>query len=293
MAALKKKHYGTVYDILLITVGAFLMAESLVQFLIPHKIVTGGVSGIATILYHLFHIPAGISMFVINIPLFFLGVWQFGRKFGAKTIYGIIILSVFTDFLDKGLHLTAMTDDVFLSTLYGGVILGIGLGFIFKGRGTTGGSDIVARIINKYSNLSLGWSFMVIDSFVIGSTALVFHNVDLILFGIIGLAVSSKLVDVMAEGLVTEKGLIIVSDAWPVISGRILNELHRGVTGLESQGLYTDTQRKTLYCVVSTRQVELVRRIVREEDEKAFVSVFNLAIIQGEGFRERTALYEN
>ena len=232
-------------------------------------------------------------MLVINIPLFILGLWQFGKKFGVKTIFGILTLSLFTDFLDKGLKLQALTDDIFLSTLYGGVLLGIGLGLIFKGRGTTGGSDILARIIHKYSNLSLGWSFMVIDSLVIGFTALVFGNVDLILFGIIGLAVSSKLVDVMAEGLASEKGLLIISNKWESISKRILNEIHRGVTGLDSVGLFSNTSRKTLYCVVSIRQIEQVRRIIKEEDSEAFFSVFNISVIQGEGFRERTAMYES
>jgi len=293
MHAIKKKTYTMIWDLFLIGLGSALMAEALVQFLIPHKIVTGGVSGIATILYHTLNIPAGISMLAINIPLFILGIWQFGRKFGVKTMYGILTLSIFTDLFDKVLGLPVMTQDIFLSTLYGGLILGIGLGLIFKGRGTTGGSDIVARIINKYSNFSLGWSFMIIDSVVIGATALVFGNIDLILFGFIGLAVSSKLVDVMAEGLTSEKGMFIISDRWEIISSRILSEVHRGVTGFESRGLFTNTERHTLYCVVSTRQVEHVRRIVREEDEKAFISVFNLAVIQGEGFRERTGLYES
>ena len=293
MIPLNNKKYRTFYDILLITIGSLIMAVGLVQFLIPHKIVTGGVSGIATIIYHIFHIPAGITMLALNIPLFLLGLWQFGKKFGVKTIYGILSLSIFTDLLDRGLKLQALTDDIFLSTLYGGVILGLGLGLIFKGRGTTGGSDIIARIINKYTNLTLGWSFMVIDSMVIGITAMVFGNIDLILFGIIGLVVSSKLVDVMAEGFITEKALIIVSDKWEAISQRILNEIHRGVTGLDSLGTYTNTSKKTLYCVVSVRQVEQVRRVIYEEDENAFVTVNNTAVILGEGFQERTSIYED
>lgn len=293
MIPLNNKKYRTFYDILLITIGSLIMAVGLVQFLIPHKIVTGGVSGIATIIYHIFHIPAGITMLALNIPLFLLGLWQFGKKFGVKTIYGILSLSIFTDLLDRGLKLQALTDDIFLSTLYGGVILGLGLGLIFKGRGTTGGSDIIARIINKYTNLTLGWSFMVIDSMVIGITAMVFGNIDLILFGIIGLVVSSKLVDVMAEGFITEKALIIVSDKWEAISQRILNEIHRGVTGLDSLGTYTNTSKKTLYCVVSVRQVEQVRRVIYEEDKNAFVTVNNTAVILGEGFQERTSIYED
>ena len=124
-----------ILDYILIIIGSFIMAVSLAQFLIPNKIVTGGVSGIATIFYHTLSIPAGLTMLAINIPLFLLGMQQFGKKFGSKTITGIISLSLFTDLLDTYFHIGAITNDTFLATLYGGLLLGIGLGIIFKGRG--------------------------------------------------------------------------------------------------------------------------------------------------------------
>ncbi|HDR05538.1 MAG TPA: YitT family protein [Candidatus Marinimicrobia bacterium] len=281
-----------VVDYVIITLGSAVMAFSLVVFLIPNKVTAGGVSGMATILYHLFKIPAGISMLAMNVPLFLIGVKVFGKKFGAKTLWGVFTISFFTDGMDKYLGWGALTTDHILASLYGGVILGVGLGIIMRGRGTTGGSDIVARILHKYTNLSLGWSFIVIDTGVIIATGAIFQNVDLILFGLISLGISSKIVDVVTEGVASEKGVIIISEKWQAISQRILSEMNRGVTGLDSVGMFTNTEKKSLYCVISTRQVEQIRRIIKEEDTNAFVTVQNIAILQGEGFRARTTLME-
>ena len=279
-------------DFIMIIVGALIMACALMFFLIPNKVSAGGVSGISTILYHVFKWPAGITMLAMNIPLFILGVKVFGKKFGIKTLWGIIWISVFSDLIDVVLNLPPATGDPMLATVYGGVLLGAGLGFIMKGRGTTGGSDIIARIINKYFHLSLGNSFIVIDTGIIIILGIVFKDIDLILLCMISLVISSKIVDMLIEGITSEKALTIISDKWEVISGRILEEVKRGVTSMGSVGLYTHKEKKTLYCVVSNRQIEHVRRIVKQEDTKAFVTVSNVSIMQGEGFREQTTLNE-
>ncbi|MDK2977016.1 MAG: hypothetical protein PWP06_1491 [Candidatus Marinimicrobia bacterium] len=282
----------SIQDYVMILVGSLLMAVAFMLFLIPNKVNAGGVSGIATILYHTFHIPAGLTMLVTNIPLFLMGLYFFGKKFGLKTVTGIVASSAFSDLIDKGLGWGALTDNKLLATVYGGLILGVGLGIIFRGRGTTGGSDIVARIINKFTHISLGWSFMIVDTGIIILTGLVFEDVELVLFCLISLAISSKVVDVMVEGLMSEKAIMIISDAWHDIAQRIMQEVHRGVTGLDSHGMYTDKERRTLYTVVATRQVEEIRRIVRQIDPNAFMIISNVAILQGEGFRDRTILNE-
>jgi len=287
-----KTFFNKYIDFILIIIGSLLLSIALMVFLLPNKINTGGVSGIATILYHLFDFPAGISMLALNIPLFLIGVKIFGKKFGIKTIWGIIWVSFFCDFIDKILKIEPITNDRFLATLYGGLLLGTGLGIIFRGRGTTGGSDIVARIINKYFKISLGWSFIFIDTFVILGTGLVFEDIDLILFCLIALGIASKVTDTIIEGVTSEKGIFIISKKWHEISQRIMTETKRGVTGLESTGLYTNSEKKTLYCVVSRRQVENVRRIAKEEDKKAFITIQNISILQGEGFRSQTAILD-
>lgn len=280
------------FDYLMIMAGSLIMAAGLMLFLVPNKVSAGGVSGISTILYHVLDWPAGITMLAMNVPLFIIGVRVFGRKFGMKTLWGIIWISLFSDLIDVVLKLPPITNDPLLATVYGGLLLGGGLGIIMKGRGTTGGSDIIARILNKYFHFSLGMSFMIIDTVIIITMGIVFKNVDLILFCLISLAISSKVVDMIVEGLTSERAITIISDKWDIISSRIMDEVNRGVTGLESVGMYKQEEKKTLYCVVATRQIEHIRRIVKREDPFAFVTITNVSIMQGDGFRERTTLNE-
>jgi len=292
MSERDKIRKNNLFDYVMIMVGSLIMAIGLMLFLIPNKVSAGGVSGISTILYHMFNWPAGITMLALNIPLFLIGIKVFGRKFGMKTFWGIIWISLFSDLIDVILKLPPLTTDPILATIYGGLLLGGGLGIIMKGRGTTGGSDIIARILNKYFHLSLGISFMIIDTVIIITMGIIFKNVELILFCLISLAISSKVVDMFIEGLTSERAITIMSKNWEVIANQIMDEVNRGVTGLDSVGMHTNSEKKTLYCVVATRQIEHIRRIVKREDPFAFVTITNVSIMQGEGFRERTTLNE-
>lgn len=292
MSERDKIRKNNLFDYVMIVIGSMIMAAGLMLFLVPNKVSAGGVSGISTILYHMFNWPVGVTMLALNVPLFIIGVRVFGKKFGAKTLWGIIWISLFSDLIDVVLKLPALTMDPILATVYGGLLLGGGLGIIMKGRGTTGGSDIIARILNKYFHISLGMSFMIIDTVIIISMGLIFKNVELILFCLISLAISSKVVDMFIEGLTSERAIMIMSNKWEIISKQIMEEVNRGVTGLDSVGMYTKTEKKTLYCVVATRQIEHIRRIVKREDPFAFVTITNVSIMLGEGFRERTTLNE-
>ena len=292
MSERDKIQKNNLFDYVMIMLGSLIMAIGLMLFLIPNKVSAGGVSGISTILYHMFNWPAGITMLALNIPLFLIGIKVFGRKFGMKTFWGIIWISLFSDLIDVILKLPPLTTDPILATIYGGLLLGGGLGIIMKGRGTTGGSDIIARILNKYFHLSLGISFMIIDTVIIITMGIIFKNVELILFCLISLAISSKVVDMFIEGLTSERAITIMSKNWEVIANQIMDEVNRGVTGLDSVGMHTNSEKKTLYCVVATRQIEHIRRIVKREDPFAFVTITNVSIMQGEGFRERTTLNE-
>ena len=293
MSERDKIRKNDLFDYVMIIIGSLIMAVGLMLFLVPNKVSAGGVSGISTILYHMFNWPAGVTMLAMNVPLFIIGVRVFGRKFGMKTLWGIIWISLFSDLIDVVLKLPPLTEDPLLATVYGGLLLGGGLGIIMKGRGTTGGSDIIARILNKYFHLSLGISFMIIDTVIIVAMGVIFKNVELILFCLISLAISSKVVDMFIEGLTSERAITIMSKNWEIIANRIMDEVKRGVTGFESVGLHTNSQKKTLYCVVATRQIEHIRRIVKREDPFAFVTITNVSIMQGEGFRERTTLNED
>lgn len=284
--------HRNIFDYFTIVAGSFMMAAALMFFLIPNKISAGGVSGISTILYHVFGWPAGITMLAMNIPLFVIGVRVFGKKFGLKTLWGIFWISIFTDLIDIVVEIPPATHEPMLASIYGGLLLGVGLGIIMKGRGTTGGSDIIARILNKYLHITLGNSFILIDTFIIISVGIVFRNIDLVLFCLISLAISSKIVDIIVEGNPSEKAITIITMKGSRIAERIIDEVKRGVTATESRGLYTGREKSTLYCVVATRQIEHIRRIVKEEDPSAFVTVANVSIMQGEGFRAQTTLNE-
>ncbi|MDD3095160.1 MAG: YitT family protein [Candidatus Neomarinimicrobiota bacterium] len=281
-----------VIDYITIVVGSLIMASALMFFLIPNKISAGGISGISTIFYHVWGWRAGITMLAMNIPLFLIGVRVFGKKFGLKTLWGIFWISIFTDLIDVIIDIPPATHEPMLAAIYGGLLLGIGLGIIMKGRGTTGGSDIIARIMNKYLHISLGNSFIVIDTIIIISVGMVFRNVDLILFCLISLVISSKIVDIIIEGNPSEKAITVITMNGERIAGRIIEEVKRGVTANISKGLYSNREKMTLYCVVATRQIEQIRRIVKQEDPSAFVTVTNVSIMQGEGFRAQTTLNE-
>jgi uncharacterized membrane-anchored protein YitT (DUF2179 family) len=289
---MKKINFRNVADYFLIYFGTIIMALGLIGFLLPNKITTGGIAGIATIVYYFLHIPAGITILVVNIPLLFAGLRLFGKKFGIRTFVGILFFSLNTDLLDKILQLEPMTNNITLASIYGGLLIGTGLGFVFKGRGTTGGSDIIARIMTRYTNLSLGHSFMVTDFVIISSLGIYFGDMDLILFSLISLFASTKILDAVLEGMGQIKAVYIVSDKWEKIGDRINKELDRGVTVFISMGMYTRKERKTIFCVVTRRQVEFIRRLAKQEDPKAFVILFDAFHLMGEGFKERTVLFD-
>jgi len=266
-----------------ITVGSLITALGLVLFLIPNKIAAGGVSGLATVIYYLTAWPVGLTMLVINIPLFILGLRELGVKFGVKTLYGTITLSVFTDFLTPVLG--APTSDPLLATVYGGLLTGIGLGVVFRSGGTTGGTDLGAQLLRKWFKVSSGQWLLVIDAFVITTAGIVF-TVELALYALLALFLTSRAVDFVQEGVSYNKAVLIISDRYQVIGQKILTELDRGATGLQGRGLYTGTDKEVLLCVVSRTEITKLKNLVLAEDEDAFVIVADVHEALGEGFRE-------
>ncbi|MCK8816000.1 YitT family protein [Natroniella sulfidigena] len=271
------------YDYLGITVGSILISLALVIFLVPNRIAAGGVSGLATVLFHLFNWPVGTVILALNVPLFLLGVKELGAKFGFKTLYGIIVLSVATDLLTP--HLAFITDDLLLVAIYGGGLAGVGLGIVFKSRGTTGGTDLVAQIINKYTGLSPGKGLLIIDFFVISLAGIVF-NLELALYALISLAITSMTIDLVQEGLTISKGAFIISDAAEAIRADIINELDRGVTVLNGRGGFTEENKDILLCIISRSEVSDLKNVVHTIDEDAFVIITEVHEVLGEGFKE-------
>lgn len=279
------KKYQVLWDLTGITVGSFITALGLVAFLIPNKIAAGGVSGLATVLYYLFKFPVGVTMFLINIPLLLLCVKELGMKFGIKSLFGTFVISFFVDFLAAFIT-QPWTNDSLLAAVYGGVVCGLGLGIVFRSKGTTGGTDLAAALIHKFAHISLGYSLMSIDAVVIILAGIVF-NVEQALYALVAVYVTSKMIDVVQEGVSYVKAALIISEEYDRISQEILARMSRGVTSFQSKGVYTAKEREVLLCVVAQSEVSTLKSIVYSVDPRAFVIVANVHEVLGEGFKEQ------
>jgi uncharacterized membrane-anchored protein YitT (DUF2179 family) len=251
--------------------------------LIPNKIAAGGISGLATVFYYLAEFPVGITMLIINIPILILGMKILGASFGARTIYGIIMLSIFTDLFQP--IVVDITNDLLLAAIYGGLVTGAGLGIVFRSRGTTGGTDMIARLIHKFSGFSVGQSLLIADGFVV-TLAGIFFSLEVALYAAISIFINSKTIDVIQEGLDISKAAQIISDKPGDIEKMIIDELSRGVTGFQARGGYTGKNKEVLLCIISRSEVTKLKQLVYEIDEDAFVIITSVHEVLGEGFQE-------
>ncbi len=271
-----------IIDLLGITLGAFLIALSIDVFLAPNKLVGGGVSGIAIILYYIFNSPVGITMLLLNIPIFILGIKILGSSFGFKTLYGTFMLSFFVDLLN--LFKLPIIKDPIIATVYGGILGGLGLGIVFKYGGSTGGTDILAQVFSHFSGLNLGQSLLIIDGIIVLSAGFIFDFV-LALYALLVIFIQGYSIDLVQQGLSYTKAALIFSDRPRDIGEKILKELGRGVTVFYGMGLYTGKEREILYCVVSQSEVGRLKEIIHKNDPKAFVVITPAHEVLGEGFK--------
>jgi len=274
-------------NIILIVFGSLLTSIGYDLFLVPHKITPGGVGGIAIVLYNLFKFPFGLCYALLNIPIFILGMKNLGFKFGMKTILSIILIFLFSDFIHYVLKPPILTHDLLLSSLYGALLLGAGIGFVFRGGGSTGGTDILGRIMNKYTGLSTGVSILIVDSIVIAIAGTTFKSFDIVLFSYIALFVSSKLVDMVLEGRDYARQAIITTTKGDKIVEAITKKLNRGSTLMKGIGGYTGREKDVIYTVISIRETEALRNLVHEIDPDAFVVITTAHEVLGKGFRPR------
>jgi uncharacterized membrane-anchored protein YitT (DUF2179 family) len=284
----KKFNPKSILEYLALVCGTILLSLSLVWFLSPNKIAAGGVSGLAIVLHHLFNLPIGLTMLIFNVPLFLLGVKYLGKQFGIRTIVGMILFSFFTDFFDKILNFSAVTDTPLLATLYGGLLMGIGLGIVFRARGSTGGSDIVAQIFSNKGIMSAGNTFILIDFFVIALAGISFQGVEYALWGFIALYVSSKIVDVVIAGLGYAKACYIISAKSQEIKNEIFKRMDRGVTLFKGKGGYSEEERDIILCILTRREIIRLKNLVKQIDPDAFVIIQDTHEVLGKGFRPRS-----
>ena len=290
-----KKYFPTLRDYFLIGISSIIQAFSLRVFLVPANLASGGVSGIAQLINHYTHWPIGLMVFIGNIPLFMIG-WRFlgGRRFAFRTAFAIATYALFTDLLLRT-PLFAMNGaatrliselhgDIFLNSLYGAVIGGIGYGLVYRARGTSGGSDILARILNNWRGISMTQSYLIVDTAVILSAGFVFGWKNA-LYAMITLYVSGLVSETVLEGGGTVRTAMIITREVEAISNRVIDELERGVTILEGSGAYTGEARPVLYCVITRAEVATLKAIVHEADPLAFMVIGVAHEALGEGFK--------
>ncbi len=290
-----KKYWSTIRDYLLILIAALIQAIALRLFFVPANLASGGVTGISQLINHFTGWPIGFMIFIGNIPLFLLG-WRFlgGARFAVRTAFAIFIYSAFTDllvqtplFAPNGAATRLISDlqgDVFLNALYGAIISGVGYGLVYRARGTSGGSDILARILSHYRGVPMTQSYLMVDTAVILGAGFVF-GWKAALYAIVALYVSGLAAETTLEGGGTVRTALIVTSQPEAISERVLEELERGVTVLEGTGAYTGAERPVLYCVITRAEVAALKGIVHEVDPKAFMVIGVAHEALGEGFR--------
>ena len=271
-------------DFLLIILGALIQAVALRLFLIPADLVSGGISGLAQLVHHYTTFPIGVMVLLGNIPLFFLG-WQYlgGPRFTIRTVLSILAFSVFTDVLAFFLPKEGVTNDLVLNTVYGGLLLGIGLGFVYRGRGTSGGSDILGRILNHHGGMTISQAYLITDSLVVLGAGFVFGWTKA-LYGLVLIYVSGLAAEAVLQGTNVVRSAMIVTQKTDAIAQAIMQDLQRGVTILSGTGAYTGEPKNVIYCAVSRMEINRLRILVYEIDPKAFMVIGQAQEALGEGF---------
>jgi uncharacterized membrane-anchored protein YitT (DUF2179 family) len=272
-------------DYLFILLGSLIQALAMRLFLVPAELVSGGISGIAQIINHFLSWQIGLMVFLGNIPLFILG-WRFlgGPRFALRTAVAIASFSFLTDFLALYIPPQGVSSDIVLNSLYGGLLLGIGLGIVYRGQGTSGGSDILGRILNFRLGISISQAYLITDSLVVLAGGLAF-GWPKALYGLVVIYVSGLAAEMVSEGSNIFRTAIIITSTPEEVTHKILTVMERGVTILSGKGAYTGQDRPVLYCVITRSEVNQLKTLVKESDPDAFMVIGTAHEALGEGFR--------
>lgn len=268
-------------EYLSIIVGSAIVAISFNVFLLPNEVASGGVSGISTILKGLFDWRPAFVQWAFNIPLFISGVILLGRNFGVKTAVGTIFLPLVVYLTESW---EPWTMNPLLGALFGGILVGLGLGIVFRGNASTGGTDLAAQIITKYTGFTLGTSVALIDGLIVLAAAIVF-DIEKGLYALIGLYVTTKTIDLVQVGFGRSKLVYIITNRQVEMRDAIYEEIDRGVTKLTATGGYTEAEKPILMVVVHQTEFTRLKKLVRNVDPAAFVIVSDAAEVLGEGFK--------
>lgn len=276
-------HKDELLSFALIVLGALMYSSGQLYFIRSLHIPMGGISGMALVANYLWQLPIGAVTIVLNIPLMFLGWRTLGRKFFPKTAFAIVASSLFADAL-TGVF-PSFEGEMLIAALYGGVVMGAGYGLIFRAGGTTGGVDIVAKWMNKMKDIPLGTTSLTINSVIIVCSALIYGNLDGALYAMITSYVSSQITDKMVYGMDVQKNAMIITSRPREVADAIMQELHRGCTGMDATGMYTGDRRTVLLCAVRRHETGTLKRLILQEDENAFMMISNINEVFGRNFK--------
>ena len=273
-----------IYPIFTILLGAAIYAFGLTYFVVPHHLFEGGATGITLITFYLFKIPVSLMNLLINIPLFILAWKIFGAKSLYSSLLGTLALSAWLAFFERiPLHID-LQGDLLITALIAGILLGIGLGIIFNAGGTTGGTDILARIINKYTHISMGKLLFILDFCILMLILLIFKDLRLVSYTLLFDFIVSRVIDLIGEGGYAGKGFMIITKRPDHLAKTINDDLGRGVTFISGQGYYSQKDLKIIYCIVGRNEIVKMKEMIHRIDPQAFITITEAHEILGEGF---------
>lgn len=276
-----------VIDLIYMILGSFLISIGTNWFLLPYKMTTGGASGVATIFYYIFNVPMGLTIIFINIPLFIFSIIKLGIKFNLKTIFTTIILALFFEIFKDVVFIKFGGLDMFTSCVFGGIIVGLGLALVFKAGASSGGSDLLAQLIYKLTKAqSVSKVLLIIEFFIISAIIIVFKDINVGLYSIIAMAISTKVVNVVFEGIYYTKVVTIITNKSDKVIPAILNDLKRGATVTNSLGAHSKKQITTITCIITTPQIAKLKELIRENDSKALMYITTVNEAIGTGFKD-------
>ena len=277
MKKIKNKSLRMIIEYLILTLGSITAAFALEQFLIPNTILDGGVTGISIIIYKLTNIPLSVLVLLINIPFIYIGYRNLGKRFLARTIYSMLVFSLFLSFFEL---FEPLTEEMLLATVFGGAILGVGVGLIIRSGGCNDGTESVAIVISKRTSLSVG-QIVLIFNLVIYVVAGFIFGFDRAMYSLLTYIITFKVIDFVSEGLEQAKAAMIITDKGSNISEEIYKKLGRTTTTIKAKGLITG-EKEVMYCVLTRIEIFELRHIVEEMDESAFVTITDVSDIIGD-----------
>ncbi|NEZ46941.1 YitT family protein [Clostridium niameyense] len=272
-------------DMIMVTIGAIIAALGINMFLVHANLLSGGLSGITLMIQYLTGFPAGYSILILNIPLFFLSYKKVNKRFTFLSFIGTIVLSVALIFTEPLKNFVGV-NDILLLGIYGGVLNGIGLGVIFSNHGSSGGLDIISALIKKkYENFEIGTITFVVNFLIVGIAATIF-GLTSALYTLVSMYITSYLMDKVIKGFNRQKLILIITEKEEEVSESIMSGLKRGVTFLYAKGAYKKQEKKVLYCAVSLKEVPKLKYIIKEIDGEAFISILDASEVEGRGFKK-------